>query len=225
MKRVLIIFCCYLFIGVGSDISAATSQTLVAGNDKEGVYLYATPHPNNDLYTNFHVKIGGEVVETYGWEVSMREERQPELHVVDLNQDGIKEIVVILTLGTGTFVVQKEAHILQKVETYLGQKAFVEMDIDDPVHTILRNFRITATAKSIKIAGQGNSWKAENKCKETYYLHRFPLDQSVNWKIEGNNLVAHVGLPITYNCVPAGFILKYKQTGEIYTAKKIKVEL
>jgi hypothetical protein len=95
-------------------------------------------------------------VETHGWEVEMREERQPELHVVDLNNDGQKEIVVILTIGTGTFIVQKEAHILQKVETSDG-KGYEEMDIDDPVHTIQRDFMITASDKTIKVKGRGQS--------------------------------------------------------------------
>jgi hypothetical protein len=32
-------------------------------------------------------------------------------------------------------------------------------------------------------------------------------------------------LTVTYNCVPASFTLQYKQQGEIYIAKQIKVNL
>ncbi|WHY84036.1 hypothetical protein QNH39_15235 [Neobacillus novalis] len=227
MKDILAIFCLIFFctsIVVSAEIPNLPKQTLVVGNEKEGVYLYATPNPKADLYTNFRVKIGKKVVDTYGWEVQMREERQPELHVIDLNNDGKKEIVVILTLGTGTWVVQKEAHILQQVETSDG-KAYEEMDIDNPVHTIERDFKISATAKTIQVKGRKHLWKAANPCGSTYFRNRFPLSQSVNWKVEGNNLVADVGLTITSNCVPGGFILKYKQRGEIYIAKQIDVNL
>ena len=149
------------------------SQTLVVSNEREGVYLYATPNFKNNRFTNFQVKIGKETVETFGWESSMREERQPELHVVDLNHDGQNETVVIITKGTGTWVVVKEAHILQKVDTPYG-KAYEEMDIDDPVHTVERDFDITATDKTILVRGRGRQWKGTNPCGETYSHHRFP---------------------------------------------------
>lgn len=228
LKRILVILVCIVFNAsniVSAEVSTKPKQTLVVANEKEKVYLYATPNPKAEMYTDFRVKIGKEVVETFGWEVAMSETRTPELHVVDLNNDGIKEVVVIITLGTGTWVVQKEAHILQQVETVIGRKAYEEMDIDNPVHTIERDFEITSTNKTIQVKGRGHKWSAANVCRETYYHHRFPLYQSVNWKVEGNNLVADVGLTITANCVPAGFLLKYKQKGQIYVAKYIQVNL
>jgi hypothetical protein len=227
MKCFLIMLCSFLLCTsnvVSAETPTEAKQTLVVGNNKERVYLYATPNPKEDLYTNFFVKIGKQLVETKGWKVSMREERQPELYVVDLNHDGKKEIVVILTIGTGTWVVMKEAHILQEVETFSGMN-YEEMDIDNPVHTIERDFTITATNKRIQVKGQKRVWEADNPCGKTYYRHRFPLYQSVNWKVKGNKLLADVGLTITPNCVPAGFMLTYEQKGEIYVAKKIKVNL
>ncbi|MEH7119206.1 hypothetical protein V7128_17585 [Neobacillus vireti] len=225
--RVWIILCSFLLCTTSVALAVQPSeskQTLVMGNEKEKVYLYATPNEKEDLYTDFHVKIGNQVVETQGWEVSMSETRLPELHIVDLNHDGKKEIVVIITIGTGTWVVMKQAHILQEVETSVG-RAYAEMDIDNPVHTIERDFTITATNKMIKVKGRGHEWKAANACGKTYYHHRFPLYQYVNWRVEGNKLMADVGLTITHNCVPAGFLLTYEQKGEIYIAKKIKVNL
>ena len=228
LKRILAILACMIFIAsniVSAEVPTEPRQTLVVANEKKKVYLYATPNPKEELYIDFRVKIGKEVVETFGWEVAMSESRTPELHVIDLNNDGIKEVVVIITLGTGTWVVQKEAHILQRVETTNGRQAYEEMDIDNPVHTIERDFKITATNKTIQISGRGQKWKATNICKNTYYHHRFPLYQSVNWKVEGNRLIADVGLPITSNCVPAGFLLNYKQKGQIYIAKYVKLNL
>lgn len=228
MKKFIVAIGCLVIVwssGVVNGKATTTNyQTLVVGDKKAGVYLYATPNPKEERFTDFRVKIGKEIVETVGWAVSMSETRRPELHVIDLNGDGKKEIVVIFIVGYGTWVVQKEAHILQQVETPDGL-AYEEMDIDNPVHTIERNFMITATDKTIQVKGRGHTWKAANQCGKTYYRHRFPLYQSVNWKVEGNTLLADVGLTITYNCVPAGFILKYKQKGEIYIAKQIKVNL
>jgi len=227
MKEIFII--CGLIVFFASSVESAEEpiepkKQLVVANEKEGVYLYATPNSTNDLFTDFVVKIGNKVVETYRWQVERREERKPELHVVDLNNDGKKEVVVIFTLGTGTWVVQKEAHILQLVDTADG-KDYEEMDIDNPVHKIEREFKITATDKKIWVKGIGHLWRAANTCGKTNYRHRFPLHQSVNWKVEGNNLVAEVGLTITNNCVPGSFVLKYKQRREIYVAKQIEVRL
>lgn len=228
MKKISAIFCCLLFVGTCSVSNAhvvnTSEQILVVGDEEDDIFLYATPNPDEDLYTDFQVKIGQEVVKTHGWEVSMREERKPELYVMDLNKDGKKEVVVIITLGTGTWIVQKEAHILQLVDTPIG-KAYEEMEIDDPVHTILRDFKITATDKTIQVKGRGHSLKAHNPCGETYFHHRFPLSQSVNWKVEGDTLEARVGLTITNNCVPASFFLKYNQKGEIYVAEQVIVNL
>jgi len=227
MKSSLAIFCWIVFFAstvVSAEAPLEENQTIVVGDEKEGVFLYAVPNEAEGMFTNFSVKIGDELVETYGWEVEMREERLPELHVVDLNHDGEKEVVVILTIGTGTWVVQKEAHIIQKVETPNGL-AYEEMDIDNPVHTIERDFEITATDKTIKVEGREHSWKGKNPCGNTLYRHRFPLSQSVNWKVDGNRILSEVGLTVTYNCIPASFVLQYKQKGEIYIAKQIKVNL
>jgi hypothetical protein len=226
MMKSFAIFC-WILMGSYNVVLANgptnSTQTLVLGNEKEGVYLYATRNPDKDMFADFKVIIGKEEVET-NWESQIREERQPELHVVDLNNDGQKEIVVIITKGTGTWVVEKEAHILQKVETMNG-KSYEEMYIDNPVHTVERDFTITATDKMIRVRGRGYQWQAVNLCGETYFHHRFPLYQSVNWKVEGNELVADIGLTITSNCVPAGFLLHYKQKGEIYVAEKVEVNL
>lgn len=228
MKKLTALFCCLFFVW-SSGVSYANelkmpAEMLVAKDEKEGVFIYATPFSKDDLFRNVRVKIGKEVVEPQDWQISMREERRPELQVMDLNDDGKKEVVIILTLGTGTWVVQKEAHILQEVETANGL-AFEEMDIDNPVHTIQRDFRFKATEKKIEVEGRGHTWKANNLCGKTNFKHRFPLHQSVNWKVEGNNLNAHVGLTLTDNCVPGEFILKYKQRGEMYIAEQIIVNL
>jgi hypothetical protein len=227
MKKVLSVLCLIVFCassGVHAEQSTVSKQKLVVSNKKEGVYLYATPNPDDDLYTDFRVKIGNKIVETFGWKVSMRAERQPELHVIDLNQDGKKEIVVIITKGAGDSIVLKEAHIIQQVETMNGID-YDEVDIDNPVHTIERDFQISATDKTIQIKGRGQVWKADNPCGQTFFHHRFPLNDSVNWKVEGNTLVADVGLILTSKCIAGGFLLKYKQKGEIYTADQIKVIL
>lgn len=110
MIRILIIISSLLLCEnsvASAEQPTEPEQKLIIENEKERVYLFATPNPKEDRYTNFYVKIGNQMVETEGWEVSMREKRVPELHVVDLNHDGNKEIVVILTLGSGTWVVMK----------------------------------------------------------------------------------------------------------------------
>jgi hypothetical protein len=63
-------------------------------------------------------------------------------------------------------------------------------------------------------------------------LSESPSDTDTNafefmryWKVEGNTLMANVGLTITSNCVPAGFVLRYKQKGEIYIANQIEMNL
>ncbi|WP_054939172.1 copper amine oxidase N-terminal domain-containing protein [Paenibacillus ihuae] len=91
------------------------AEALAAAEDHPKVKIYAALK-DQTTYKGYILEVNGKKHQ-FDWETPRDPNHPPELYYADVNKDGQPETVVILTLGTGTGIVEQEIHIV-KPETW-----------------------------------------------------------------------------------------------------------
>lgn len=91
------------------------TEALAAAEDHPKVKIYAALK-DQTTYKGYILEVNGKKHQ-FDWETPRDLSHPPELYYADVNKDGQPEAVVILTLGTGTGIVEQEIHIV-KPETW-----------------------------------------------------------------------------------------------------------
>ena len=149
----------------------------------------------------------------------------PNTFYKDINQDGKKELIFVLTTGYGNDIVKQNVHVFHQIKTNLGN-SYKEILVDNPIAIILKNVKtkLTKTEAIINIGTKKTVLKIDKIGINSKDL--FP-DISISniSKIEilDNKLTAIIGATIS----PAGgyvgdFHITYTFKDKMYQLEKIK---
>ena len=151
MKRVLIIIIAISLFAVLTKANAINEYDEIAKSDKTDVTLYAKKM--NGLYTDFKIDFQGSIISKPYWMNTTNPTWSPEIIYEDINRDGKKELIIILTKGTGTGVLEREVHVFQ-----IQQQRFDNMQIVMPVEVLVddpiaydKNIELTPNKASVSI--------------------------------------------------------------------------
>lgn len=86
------------------------TEALAAAEDHPEFKIYAALK-DKTAYKGYVLEVNGRK-HKYDWQTYRDLSHPPELYYADVNQDGQPEAVVILTLGTGTGIVEQEIHVI-----------------------------------------------------------------------------------------------------------------
>jgi hypothetical protein len=193
-----------------SNISEPQSE-IVATYKKAKATLYATKREGN--LEKFRLEIDRETRWFPYWRNSDTPAFGPRFFHEDINQDGKKELVIILTTGHGTGVLITEAHVLQKTQTNIGE-IYMEKLIDNPLAIINKNVKTKKLLNDQVEIGIGKKKTIDN-------IYKYLGGEHIEFSVYNNELVAfisgHVSPP------PEGAILiTYQFKDNMYQAKKIE---
>lgn len=200
--------------------SKASSAEKVVGNLPEAeLTLYAT-EKEGDL-TNFKLTVKGETYFFPRWLNSPNITYYPKLYYSDINNDGRKEIVIVLTTDTGTGVIIQEPHVFQ-VD---NNGDLLEKLVDNPMAIINKNVK-TKLSKSEAIVSIGKE-KTKINVKEfnivpSHIFENVAIGSVLRFEVTDNKLVAKVGLTIAPTGGSIGEIqITYIYKDNMYQAKQI----
>lgn len=197
----------------------ATAEKAVGNLPEANLTLYAT-EKEGDL-TNFKLTVKGETYFFPRWVNSPNITYYPKLYYSDINNDGRKEIVIVLTTDTGTGVIIQEPHVFH-VD---NNGDLLEKLVDNPMAIINKNVK-TKLSSSKAIVSIG---KEKNKIniKElnivpSHIFENVAIGSTLRFEVIDNKLVAKVGLTIS----PAGgsigeIHITYTFKDNMYQAKQI----
>lgn len=94
--------------------------------EKNGVVLTTPQTEENNLLREITVDMRGEIKNTFLWEAELDTSRPPRIEEVDVNADGIKEIIIHMNAGTGTGIAINDIHVL-------NPNTLEELIVEDPV--------------------------------------------------------------------------------------------
>ena len=223
----LIIFTITLLVVITNTKAMIDDYNKIAKSDNVGVYLYAKKI--NGLYTDFIIDFQGHILLKPYWINTTNPTWAPKIIYEDISQDGRKELVIILTKGTGTGVLNREVHIFQIQQQKINNKQDVvpvEVLIDDPIEIILKNVKTGLTSSMANIIIGEKKYDIDIQNFGIQPEHLFDdifFGNIINFEIKNSQLIAMIGGQIS----PAGgyigdIEITYKFKDKMYQANSIK---
>lgn len=111
--------------------------------EKNGIIVTTPITEKSDLLREITVDKRGEKQNTFLWEAVVDTSRAPLIDEVDVNSDGIKEIVIHINTGSGTGVAVNNIHVL-------NPDTLEEMIVEDPVSKLNGDLKSSVTHRSGK---------------------------------------------------------------------------
>jgi hypothetical protein len=151
---------------------------------------------------------------------------KPKMLYKDINKDGQKELIIILTTDTGTEINVQDVHVFHKVKVDFGE-TYHEILVDNPTAIFLKNAKTSLTKYEaiITIENKKNIIKLDKFGIDSEHLfHNIGIGSIFKFDVVNNELTATLGLQVS----PASFIgyihISYIFKDNMYQVKKITLE-
>ncbi|MEX3748346.1 hypothetical protein [Lysinibacillus xylanilyticus] len=230
MKKIIIlIFAISLFAVLIKAKAMINEYDEIAKSDKVDVSLYAKKM--NGVYTNFKINFQGGVLSRPYWINTTSPTWSPQIIYEDINKDGKNVLIIILTKGYGTGILEREVHVFH-IQNQLLNKKFVEVPVevlvDDPIAIVLKNVKTELLPNKANISIGDKKYTIDIKSLGIKPEHLFAdiyFGNIINFEIKDNQLIAKIGGQIS----PAGgyigdILITYMFKDNIYQAKSIEFE-
>ena len=228
MRKVLILIISISLFAVLTNATAMINEyDEIAKSDKVGVTLYAKKM--NGLYTDFKIDFQGGILSKPYWINTTSPTWSPEIIYEDINRDGKKELVIILTKGTGTGLLEREVHVFQIQQQKFDKiqiEVPVEVLVDDPIAILLKKVKTELTPNKANVSIGDKKYTIDIKPLGIQPEHLFGdiyFGNIINFEIKDNQLIAKIGGQIS----PAGgyigdIQITYIFKDKMYQAKSIE---
>lgn len=213
-----------ILVSMAMVTKANTAERVVGQLPEAYLTLYATEKKEGSLttdLTNFTLKVKGHTYFFSRWMNVPNPTYYPELYYSDVNNDGKKEIIIVLTTGTGSGVVLQEVHVFHE-----NNGDLVEVLVDNPVAIINKNVK-TNSSKTEAIITIGNN-KTKINFEElgivpAHISENVGFGNKLKFKVIDDKLVAIVDASIAPTGGGLGEIhIAYMFKDNMYQAEEIK---
>lgn len=228
MKKVSILIIAISLFAVLTKTNAMVNEyDEIAKSDKVDVTLYAKKM--NGVYTDFKIGFQGGVLKRPYWINTTSPTWSPQIIYEDINKDGENELIIILTKGTGTGILEQEVHVFQIQNQRITKelvKVPVEVLVDDPIAIVLKNVKTELLPNKAIISIGEKKYAIDTKPLKIEPEHLFPdiyFGNLINFEVNDNQLIAKIGGQIS----PAGgsigdIQITYMFKNKMYQAKSIE---
>lgn len=183
----------------------------------EGVTLFGKINEKGDMITEITVQTKDHS-KIFSWTNVTNPTYFPIVNVVDVDDDGKQEIIIISTTGYGTGVNEQEIHVL-------NMEDLSEQQVENPLIAI--NEKVTSTitknAKKVNVIIESNGTKVEKTYNESdagYWNEKVAFGAIVKYELLGNRIIASVPGAVSPSEFPATALVEY---GSDLKVKNIKV--
>ncbi|MGE7915787.1 hypothetical protein [Lysinibacillus xylanilyticus] len=228
MKKVsMLIIAISLFAVLTKTNAMVNEYDEIAKSDKVDVTLYAKKM--NGVYTDFKIDFQGGVLKRPYWINTTSPTWSPQIIYEDINKDGENELIIILTKGTGTGILEQEVHVFQIQNQRINEELVevpVEVLVDDPIAIVLKNVKTELLPNKAIISIGEKKYAIDIKSLKIEPEHLFSdiyFGNLINFEVKENHLIAKIGGKIS----PAGgsigdIQITYMFKDKMYQAKSIE---
>lgn len=227
-KVILILIIAISFFAVLTKTKAIINEyDEIAKSDNADVTLYAKKI--NGVYIDFKIDFQGGVLIRPYWINTTNPTWSPQIIYEDINKDGKNELIIILTKGTGTGILEQEVHVFQIQNQRINNELVevpVEVLVDDPIAIVLKNVKTELLPNEANISIGEKKYAIDTNPLKNKPEHLFPdiyFGNLINFEINDNQLIAKIGGQIS----PAGgsigdIQITYMFKDKMYQAKSIE---
>jgi len=165
----------------------------VAGVPEAEAKLYPFQEVNG-MYDGFILEVKGKR-QYFDWKNVSNPTFAPQLLFNDINQDGEKELIIILTTGTGTGVHHEAIHVI-------NPGTFAETDVEDPADIVKQNvntkMEVDGDNVDIQIiTGDEKTMIRKEKGDAGLWFDNVGFQNAYHYKVINNELLVSIGAQVS----------------------------
>lgn len=199
------------------------SEEIVGNLPEANVILYATQ--KDGYLKNFNLKTNENVQHFPDWTNVSNEAYSPKIFYKDINSDGNKDLIIVLTTDYGTGIQEQNVHVLHNNRVN-GGEIYKEILVDNPIAIVLKNVKtsLTKSEATINIRKEKTVIEiGEFGIQNNQLFPEIYVGNIIEFDVLDNELTAIVGAQIA----PVGgeigsFHIKYIYKDKMYQLKKIE---
>lgn len=204
------------------DVSLPESSVLLASLPDDQIYIYGDKNDfdTTGAYDGLYLSING-ATQHFDWENTTNETFAPELYLQDISGDGRKELVVILTTGSGTGVHVSDIHVIDP-------DSFKETNVTDSLDIIENHVSSSIIHKNgnviitITVNGQTFTLTLQEDYAGWWAEDAAVFKNIIRYSVEGAKLKATVPAEIAFGVFAGEVIITYAFDGSQYVMKTIE---
>jgi hypothetical protein len=219
MKKSLIsLFTVILLFMPNTTWAEVEEYKVVSELPKENITLYAKKNEKRGMYEDFKIYFKGETYFRPFWVNVTNRTYAPEIYYEDINHDGKKELIITLTRGYGTGVLDEEVYV------YRYNNGLVDELVDNPLAIIHKNVKTNLTAEKAEVI------VGDKKCTDSTPLKIKPenlfdnisFGSIIDYEVKDNQLIVTVAGQISPASFVGGIVIVYEYRDNMYQAKSIE---
>jgi len=187
------------------------------------ITLYATQEGGNLI--KFRLESNGNVLNFPDWKNVSNPAYNPKIYFNDINYDGSKELIIVLTNDYGTGVLEQNVHVLHKNKTNTGD-TYKEILVDNPIAIIQKNVETTLNESeaTITIGNEKTVIKIDKMgISPKQLFSEIFIGNLIEYNVLDDELTAIIGAQIA----PVGgdigsFFITYTFKDNMYQLKEMK---
>ena len=228
MKKVLVLIILISLFAVLTKTKAMINEyDEISKLNKADVTIYAKKM--NGVYTDFKIDYQGSVLKRPYWINTTNPTWSPEIIYEDINKDGKNELIIILTKGNGTGILEREVHVFhfqnQRINNQLVEVP-IEVLVDDPVAIVLKNVKTELLPNRATITIGDKNYTIDIRHFKVEPEHLFQdiyFGNQINFEINDSQLIAKIGGQIAPTGGSIGDVqITYVFKDKMYQAKSVE---
>ncbi|MGG2027978.1 hypothetical protein AB1282_19955 [Gottfriedia sp. S16(2024)] len=215
MKKYMILVTILLFL-VPKNIEAQSGEyVVVSKSDKENITLYAKKF--GSLYRDFKIDFKGETYFRPFWMNVTNSTYAPKINYEDINKDEKKELIITLTKGYGTGVLDEEVYV------YRYTNGLIDELVDNPLANIYKNVKTKLIREKAEvIIGDKVSIVDTKSIEPSHLFEDIGFGSIVDYEVIKKQLMVRVSGQISPAMFIGDIIIVYEYRDKMYQAKTIE---
>ena len=220
MKKIIILIISFLLVVTVNRAGATVEKyTEIARSDKDNITVYAKKM--GELYRDFKIDFKGETYFRPYWMNDTNPTYAPKIIYEDINDDTKKELIIILTKGYGTGVLDQEVYV------YRYTNGLIDVLVDDPMSIIYKNVKtkLTTEKADIRIDNKVHTIDITPlKIKPTNLFEDIAFGGVIKYAVKDHQLLVTISAQISPASFVGQLVIVYEYRDKMYQAKSIEFQ-
>ncbi len=214
MKK-FILFMVVILLIVPQPVKAQSEDYVIVSRlEKENITLYAKK--GGGMYKDFKIYYKGETYFRPFWMNVTNPTYAPKIFYEDINEDSKKELIITLTKGYGTGVLDEEVYV------YRYTNGLIDELVDNPIAIIYKNVKTKLTTQKAEVKIGDKVTTVDTKSIEPSHLFEdISFGGIIDYEVINKRLMVSVGGQISPGMFIGDLIIAYEHRNKMYQAKTI----
>jgi hypothetical protein len=212
----------FLLVIAPNNAGATIPEYIVATkSDKDNITIYAKKMEG--LYYDFKIDFNGRIFTRPFWMNVTNPTYSPQIYYEDINKDERKELIIILTKGYGTGVLDQEVNVF-----HIDNNQFGEVLVDHPIAIVNKNIKASLDPNKAELTIGREHYVInvkELKLPPETLFNEINFGSIIKYQVKNNKLIAILHPQFAPGAFVGSIIITYEYRDKMYQAKSIAFQI